>query len=227
MRLLVIEDEPTLREQLRASLQSDGFVVDHSGTGVEGQFFGEEYPIDLAIVDIGLPDISGIDVIKAWRESGVSFPVLILTARDRWEDKVAGLEIGADDYLVKPYALAELIARIEAQVRRQSLAEEQRYVDCAGLQLDLLHRSVEREGESIELQPREYALLEYLVRHQERIVTRRMIMENVWNYNFDPETNVVEARMCRLRDKIDKPYPKKLIKTVRGVGYILSAQEDA
>ena len=218
MRLLVIEDEPTLREQLRASLQSDGFVVDHSGTGVEGQFFGEEYPIDLAIVDIGLPDISGIDVIKAWRESGVSFPVLILTARDRWEDKVAGLEIGADDYLVKPFHTEELLARVKALLRRAAGFAESK-LRCGPVILDTAAKSASVNDELIEVTAFEYKVLEHLMMNTGKVVSKHELSEHLYEDETDRDSNVLEVIVGRLRKKLDPEKDLNPIETLRGHGY--------
>lgn len=218
MRLLVIEDEPTLREQLCASLQADGFVVDQSGTGQEGQFYGEEYPIDLAIVDIGLPDISGIDVIKRWREGGVSFPVLILTARDRWEDKVAGLEIGADDYLVKPFHTEELIARVKALLRRAAGFAESK-LRCGPIILDTAAKTASVQDNAVDITAFEYKVLEHLMMNTGKVVSKNELSEHLYEDETDRDSNVLEVIVGRLRKKLDPEKSLNPIETVRGHGY--------
>ena len=168
-----------------------------------------------------LPKMDGLTLIRRLRDNGVGTPILILSARDAIDDRVKGLETGGDDYLTKPFAFSELLARVQALIRRSGRTVEPTRLKAGNLSVDLLSREVTRDGEKIELQPLEYALLEYLVRNKERVVSKTMIMEHVWNYNFDPQTNVVEARICRLRDKIDKGFSKRLIHTIRGVGYVL------
>ena len=218
MRLLVIEDEPTLREQLCASLQADGFVVDQSGTGQEGQFYGEEYPIDLAIVDIGLPDISGIEVIKRWREGGVSFPVLILTARDRWEDKVTGLEIGADDYLVKPFHTEELIARVKALLRRAAGFAESK-LRCGPVILDTAAKTASVNDNAVDITAFEYKVLEHLMMNTGKVVSKHELSEHLYEDETDRDSNVLEVIVGRLRKKLDPEKSINPIETVRGHGY--------
>ena len=218
MRLLVIEDEPTLREQLCASLQADGFVVDQSGTGQEGQFYGEEYPIDLAIVDIGLPDISGIDVIKRWREGGVSFPVLILTARDRWEDKVTGLEIGADDYLVKPFHTEELLARVKALLRRAAGFAESK-LRCGPIILDTAAKTASVQDNAVDITAFEYKVLEHLMMNTGKVVSKNELSEHLYEDETDRDSNVLEVIVGRLRKKLDPDKSINPIETVRGHGY--------
>ena len=218
MRLLVIEDEPTLREQLCASLQADGFVVDQSGTGQEGQFYGEEYPIDLAIVDIGLPDISGIDVIKRWREGGVSFPVLILTARDRWEDKVTGLEIGADDYLVKPFHTEELLARVKALLRRAAGFAESK-LRCGPIILDTAATTASVQDNAVDITAFEYKVLEHLMMNTGKVVSKNELSEHLYEDETDRDSNVLEVIVGRLRKKLDPDSTYQPIETLRGRGY--------
>jgi len=176
---------------------------------------------DVAIVDIMLPKLDGISLIEDLRRQGVNIPVLILSAKQSVSDRVAGLQSGGDDYLTKPFAFSELLARIQALIRRARSVAEPTALAVGDLEMDLLKREVSRAGTAIELQPREFALLEFLVRNADRVISKTMIMEHVWGYNFDPQTNVVEARISRLRDKIDKGFDKALIHTVRGVGYVL------
>ena len=218
MRLLVIEDEPTLREQLCASLQADGFVVDQSGTGQEGQFYGEEDPIDLAIVDIGLPDISGIDVIKRWREGGVSFPVLILTARDRWEDKVTGLEIGADDHLVKPFHTEELLARVKALLRRAAGFAESK-LRCGPIILDTAAKTASVQDNAVDITAFEYKVLEHLMMNTGKVVSKNELSEHLYEDETDRDSNVLEVIVGRLRKKLDPDKSINPIETVRGHGY--------
>ena len=206
-------------------LTSAGYVVEHAENGNDGLSMALMEDFDLLIVDIMLPELDGISVIKRLREKRKNTPVIILSAKDQVEDRVKGLEAGADDYLTKPFAFSELLARIQALMRRAGGVVEATTLSCADLVLDVLKRDVTRDGEGIELQPLEFSLLEYLLRNKGRVVSKTMIMEHVWNYNFDPMTNVVEARICRLREKVDKEFPVKLIHTVRGAGYVLKEKE--
>ena len=176
---------------------------------------------DAAIVDIMLPKMDGLTLIETLRQQKINTPVIILSAKRAVDDRVKGLQRGGDDYLTKPFAFAELLARVQGLIRRSSGVSEPTSLTVCELSMDFLTREVAREGKEIDLQPREFALLEYLMRNQGKVVSKTMIMEHVWNYNFDPQTNVVEARICRLRDKVDKDFGKKLIHTIRGVGYVL------
>jgi len=221
MRILVVEDDVKIAEFIQKGLQSTGFAVDHSATGNKGLEMALSEPYDTLVVDIMLPELDGISLIKKIRAEKNNTPIIILSARDRVDDRVKGLQAGADDYLTKPFAFSELLARIQALIRRAGNITDPVHLTYAGLSLDMLKRQVKRENDVIELQPLEFSLLEYLLRNKERVVSRTMIMEHVWDYNFDPMTNVVEARICRLRDKIDKGYSPKLIHTVRGAGYVL------
>ncbi len=225
MRILLVEDDNKISEFITKGLISAGFAVDHAGDGEQGLSMAMYEPYDVLVVDIMLPRRDGISLIKELRKKKVNTPVIILSARDRVEDRVRGLEAGADDYLTKPFAFTELLARIQALMRRAGGIVEATTLSCADLFMDLIKRQVNRAGEDIELQPLEFSLLEYLLRNKNRVVSKTMIMEHVWNYNFDPMTNVVEARVCRLRDKIDKGFPSKLIHTVRGVGYVLKEKK--
>ncbi|MBF0201312.1 MAG: response regulator transcription factor [Desulfamplus sp.] len=225
MRLLLIEDDIKIAQFVLKGLASAGFAVDHASCGKDGLSLALMTPYDLLIVDIMLPGLDGIALIEKLRKEKRNTPVIILSARDRVADRVRGLEAGADDYLTKPFAFSELLARIQALIRRAGGIVEATTLFCADLTMDIIKREVRREGEVIELQPLEFSLLEYLLRNKERVVSKTMIMEHVWNYNFDPMTNVVEARICRLRDKIDKDYPVKLIHTVRGAGYVIREKD--
>ncbi|WP_299976787.1 response regulator transcription factor [Desulfobacula sp.] len=221
MRILVIEDDLKIAEFIQKGLKSSGFAVDHAATGNQGFEMAFEEPYDTMVVDIMLPELDGISLIKKIREKKNNTPIIILSARDRVDDRVNGLQAGADDYLTKPFAFSELLARIQALIRRAGNITDPVNLSYADLSIDILKRQVKRNDEIVELQPLEFSLLEYLLRNRERVVSRTMIMEHVWDYNFDPMTNVVEARICRLRDKIDKDFEPKLIHTVRGAGYVL------
>jgi len=221
MRILVVEDDLKIAEFIQKGLKSSGFAVDHATTGSQGLEMASAAPYDTLVVDIMLPELDGITLIKKIRAEKNNTPVIILSARNRVDDRVKGLHAGADDYLTKPFAFSELVARIQALIRRVGNVTDPVNLTYADLSLDILKRQVKRKNEVIELQPLEFSLLEYLLRNKERVVSRTMIMEHVWDYNFDPMTNVVEARICRLREKIDKDFEPKLIHTVRGAGYVL------
>ena len=221
MRILVVEDDLKIAQFISKGLKSSGVAIDHASTGNQGLEMAFSAPYDTLIVDIMLPELDGISLIKKIRAKRNNIPVIILSARNRVDDRVKGLQAGADDYLTKPFAFSELLARIQALIRRVGNVIDPVNLSYADLSLDILKRQVKRKNETIELQPLEFSLLEYLLRNKERVVSRTMIMEHVWDYNFDPMTNVVEARICRLRDKIDKDYEPKLIHTVRGAGYVL------
>ncbi len=223
MRVLVIEDDVKIANFIQKGLKSSGFSVDHADTGTIGLDLALAEPYDTLIVDIMLPELDGISLIKQVRAKNNNTPVIILSARDRVDDRVDGLQAGADDYLTKPFAFSELLARVQALIRRAGNVTDPMTLSYSDLSLDIAKRQVKRKDEVIDLQPLEFSLLEYLLRNQERVVSRTMIMEHVWDYNFDPMTNVVEARICRLRDKIDKGFDSKLIHTVRGAGYVLKA----
>jgi two-component system OmpR family response regulator len=221
MRLLLIEDDRKIASFVIKGLEAAGFAVDHAADGVRGLDLGLTEPYDAIIVDIMLPKLDGLAVIENLRNQKIKTPVIILSAKDSVDDRVKGLQTGSDDYLPKPFAFAELLARVQALVRRSSGRSEPTHLEVKDLRLDLITREVTRNGRRVELQPLEYSLLAYLMRNAGKVVSKTMIMEHVWHYNFDPQTNVVEARICRLRDKIDKGYGSNLIHTVRGVGYVL------
>jgi len=195
--------------------------VDHATNGEDGLHLALHEPYDAAIVDIMLPKLDGLSMINEMRRNKVNTPVIILSAKRSVDDRVKGLQAGGDDYLIKPFAFSELLARIRALIRRATGASEFTHLKVGDLSMDLLSREVTRQGKRIDLQPREFALLEYLMRNAGRVVSKTMIMEHVWDYNFDPETNVVEARICRLREKIEVGFEKKLIHTIMGFGYVL------
>lgn len=221
MRILLIEDDKLTADFILQGLQQAGFSTCHASDGEEGLFKVKTEPFDLAVIDIMLPKRNGISVIEEMRFARIGIPVIVLSARGSVDDKVQGLRAGGDDYLVKPFSFTELLARIQAQLRRSAPFSEPTVLTVADLSIDLLSRRVTRGGVRIDLQPREFALLEYLVRNTGRVVSKTMIMEHVWEYNFDPQSNIVEARMYSLRDKIDKPFDRELIHTIRGVGYVL------
>jgi two-component system OmpR family response regulator len=221
MRLLLIEDDQKIASFIVKGFKAEGFAVDLAADGVRGLDLGLTEPYDVIIVDVMLPKLDGLSVIENLRKQNISIPILILSAKDAVEDRVKGLQLGSDDYLSKPFAFAELLARVQALMRRGVRRTETTTLEVADLSLNLINREVIRGKRKIDLQPLEYSLLAYLMRNREKVVSKTMIMENVWDYHFDPQTNVVEARICRLRDKIDKGFDAKLIHTVRGVGYVL------
>ena len=221
MRLLLVEDDVKIASFIVKGLSAAGFAVDRASDGEQGLDLGLSEPYDVIIVDLMLPKRDGLSLIENLRREKIKTPVIILSAKDSVDDRVKGLEIGSDDYLTKPFAFSELLARVQALMRRASGTIESTRLTVDDLSLDLVTREVARNGQRIELQPLEYALLAYLMRNAGKVVSKTMIMEHVWHYNFDPQTNVVEARICRLRDKIDKGFDPKLLHTVRGVGYVL------
>jgi two-component system response regulator PhoP len=218
MRLLVIEDETSLRRQLCEQLRAAGYGVDDAANGKDGLLHGREYPIDLAVVDIGLPDLSGIEVIRAWRKQDKRFPVLILTARGRWQDKVEGLEAGADDYLVKPFHFEELLARVNALLRRAA-GLAQPVVSCGPIMLDTAAQVVRVDKRALELTAYEYKVLEYLMLHAGEVVSKTTLTEHVYDQDFDRDSNVIEVFIGRLRKKLDPDDRLKPIETLRGRGY--------
>jgi two-component system OmpR family response regulator len=221
MRLLLIEDDQKIALFVKTGLKEAGFAVDHVIDGEDGLHLALTEPYDMAVIDLMLPTVDGLSIIKKMREQKIYTPVLILSAKRSVDERVEGLQIGGDDYLVKPFAFSELIARIQALMRRSSRAAAPAEFKIADLTLNIQTRKVFREDREIELQPLEFSLLEYLMRNAGRVVSKTMIMEHVWDYNFNPQTNVVEARICYLRDKVDTDFDRKLIHTVRGVGYVL------
>jgi len=218
MRLLVIEDETSLRRQLCEQLRAAGYGVDDAANGKDGLLHGREYPIDLAVVDIGLPDLSGIEVIRAWRKQDKRFPVLILTARGRWQDKVEGLEAGADDYLVKPFHFEELLARVNALLRRAA-GLAQPVVSCGPIMLDTAAQVVRVDKRALELTAYEYKVLEYLILHAGEVVSKTTLTEHVYDQDFDRDSNVIEVFIGRLRKKLDPDDRLQPIETLRGRGY--------
>jgi two-component system, OmpR family, response regulator len=224
VRALLVEDDVTIAEFVVRGLREAGFAVDHVADGEAGLASASQQPYDVAIVDLMLPRRDGLSLIEALRARGVSTPVLILSARRSVDDRVHGLQSGGDDYLTKPFAFAELLARVQALVRRATRAPEPTTLTVDDVVLDLLSRKVTRRGTPLDLRPREFTLLEFLMRHAGHVVSKTMILSHVWEYNFDPQTNVVDVLVSRLREKIDRPFEKKLLHTVRGVGYVLRPQ---
>lgn len=225
MHILIIEDDLEMAAYLTKGLKEHGYTVDHAPEGREGLFLAATGDFDLLIIDRMLPNTDGIAIVKLLREQGIGSRILLLSALGQVDDRVTGLKAGADDYLAKPYAFSELLARIEALLRRESPEEEQAHLHVGDLEMDLIARTVKRAGQTIELKPREFRLLEYLMRHTDQVVTRTMLLEGVWDYHFDPQTNVIDAQISRLRQKIDKGFNQPLIHTVRGAGYSLRATD--
>ena len=221
MRILVVEDDPTIGDFIVKGLREAGYAVDHAADGQQGLALATSQPYDTAVLDLMLPKLGGLELLSTLRRRRVDLPVLILSAKRSVDDRVRGLESGGDDYLVKPFAFAELLARVQALLRRHTTTPEPTRLVAADLTLDLLTRRVERAGTPIDLRPREFALLEYLMRNAGRVVSKTMILSHVWDYRFDPGTNVVDVLVHRLREKIDRGFDRKLLETVRGVGYVL------
>ena len=221
MRILLIEDDVKVASLVARGLEDAGFAVDRAFDGEEGLRKALKDPYDTVIVDIMLPKLDGLSLIEDLRRKEINTPILILSAKRSVDDRVRGLQTGSDDYLTKPFAISELLARVQALIRRTNAVSEPNSLVVGDLSIDLITRVVQRGDKEIPLQPKEYALLEYLARNAGKVVSRTMIMEHVWEYNFDPMTNVVEARICKLRDKIDKDYDTKLLHTVWGAGYVL------
>ena len=224
MKLLVIEDDREAAAYIAKGLSESGYVVDCAADGREGLFMATSGAYDALIVDRMLPQMDGLALIAALRIAEIRTPVLILSALGAVDDRVKGLRAGGDDYLTKPFAFAELLARLEALLRRGASGAATTKLKVGDLEMDLLARSVMRGGRELELLPREFRLLEFLMRHAGQVVTRTMLLENVWDYHFDPQTNVIDVHISRLRQKIDKGFAKPLLHTVRGAGYLLRAE---
>lgn len=221
MRVLLVEDDKKIASFVAEGLQQAGFGVDQVDNGEDGLQLALGKPYDIAVIDIMLPRLDGLAVVEAMRQSKVVTPVIILSARRSVDDRVRGLQLGSDDYLTKPFAFSELLARVHAVIRRTGPDPEPGRLVAGDLILNPVTREVTRGGRRLDLQPREYALLEYLLRNAGRPLSKAMILERLWNYSFDPQTNVVEVLVCRLRGKVDDDDPVKLIHTLRGVGYVL------
>ena len=221
MRILVIEDDKKIASFIINGLKQAGFAVDVAYDGEDGLNLSLTEPYDTVVIDIMLPKLDGLSVIEELRSNNINTPVIILSAKRSVDDRVKGLETGGDDYLTKPFSFSELLARIYALLRRSSGAAESTKLKVGTLSMDLLNREVLRDEKKINLQPREFALLEYLMRNADRVLSKTLIMEHVYDYNFDPQTNVVDVLVCRLRNKVDKDFEEKMIHTIRGVGYVL------
>jgi len=223
MRLLLVEDDRTIASFVTKGFEEAGFAVDHADNGEDGLHLALVESYDAAVVDVMLPRLDGLALIKRMRQQRINTPVIILSAKRSLDDKIKGLQTGSDDYLVKPFAFSELLARVQALLRRSSGSVEPMRLTVGDLSMDLLKRQVTRSGRAIELQPMEFKLLEYLMHHGEQVVSKTMILEHVWDYSFDPQTNVVDVLVCRLRNKVDRDFDQKMIHTIRGVGYVLKA----
>lgn len=225
MRILVIEDDSSVLDYISKGLRESGFTVDQSADGKDGLYKASAEKYDALVVDRMLPGVDGLTIVRTLRGADNNTPALILSALGEVDDRVKGLRAGGDDYLVKPFAFAELLARIEALLRRKESAGPVTRLRVADLEMDLLSHKVTRAGKSLNLQPREFRLLEYLMKHAGQVVTRTMLLENVWDYHFDPQTNVIDVHISRLRQKLDKEFERPLLKTVRGAGYMLEEPE--
>ena len=225
MRILVVEDDTDVSRYIKRGLTEAGHVVDVAESGTDGLAMGREERFDVLIVDRMLPEMDGLTLIEALRRDNRKVPMLILSALGDLGDRVVGLRAGGDDYLPKPFAFEELLARVEALARRNYQGAVETQLKVADLEMDVLSRKVRRQGQTINLQPREFRLLEYLMRHSEQVVTRTMLLENVWDYHFDPQTNVIDVHVSRLRSKIDRDFDIPLLQTVRGAGYMLREPE--
>ena len=221
MRVLLVEDDERASDFVVKGLKQAGFSVDRGRDGEEGLHLALTSAYDVGIIDIMLPKKNGLELVEELRRQQKTMPIIILSAKGSVSDRVRGLEAGADDYLPKPFVFTELLARVQALIRRATGSTEPTELTVGDLKVNLMTREVVRDEMKVDLQPKEFALLEYLMRNAGRVVSKTMIMEHVWDYNFDPQTNVVESRICRLRDKIDRQNPSKLIQTIRGVGYVL------
>ncbi len=225
MRVLIIEDDLEVADYLKKGLTENHYSVEHVADGKNGLLMAGAEHYDLLIVDRMLPELDGLSLVQTLRAANNTTPILFLSALADVDDRVCGLRAGGDDYLTKPFAFSELLARLEALLRRPAGNAQETRLQIADLEIDCLARSVHRKGQKIDLQPREFRLLEYLMRHADQVITRTMLLENVWDYHFDPQTNVIDVHISRLRRKIDKDFNPSLLHTVRGVGYMLSEQE--
>jgi heavy metal response regulator len=221
MRVLVVEDDKKIASFIVKGFKQAGFAVDQASNGEDGVHLALHEPYAAAVIDIMLPGLDGLSLIEELRKQKVNTPVIILSAKRSVDDRIKGLQTGGDDYLTKPFAFSELLARVQALIRRASNTTEPTRLSVGDISIDLLTREVTREGKKIDVQSKEFSLLEYLMRNAGRAVSKTLIMEHVYDYNFDPQTNVVDVLVCRLRNKIDRDFEKKMINTIRGVGYVL------
>jgi two-component system OmpR family response regulator len=223
MRILLVEDDLKIASFVTKGLKQAGYAVDHATDGEEGLHLALTEPYDAAILDIMLPKLDGLSIIERMRREKINTPVIILSAMRTVDDRVKGLQTGGDDYMTKPFSFSELLARVQGLIRRASRGMHSNRLNVGDLSVDLLSREVRRGEGKIDLQPREFSLLEYLMRNAGRVVSKTMILEHVWGYSFDPQTNVVDVLVSRLRNKVDRDFEKKMIHTIRGVGYVLKA----
>lgn len=223
MRILVVEDDSKIASFVVKGLREHGFAVDHAQDGEKGLSLIRTVTYDAAILDIMLPRLDGLSLLRQARQEHIFTPILILSAKVSVDDRITGLQTGGDDYMTKPFAFSELLARVQALIRRATHAVEPSKLSAGDITMDLISREVTRAGQKIELQGREFALLELLLRYPEKVVTKTMILEHIWDYSFDPQTNVVDVLVHRLRAKVDKDFPVKMIQTIRGVGYVLKS----
>ena len=221
MRILIVEDDSKIASFIMKGLKETGFAVDHADNGEDGLLLAKQGVYDAAVIDIMLPRMDGISLIEELRRGKINLPVVILSARRSVEDRVKGLESGGDDYVTKPFAFSELLARLQALIRRSSNKAEPSHLTVGDISMDLIAREVIRDGRRIDLQQKEFSLLEYLMRNAGRAVSKNMIMEHVWDYSYEPQTNVVDVLVCRLRNKLDQDFEERVIHTIRGVGYVL------
>ena len=222
MRVLLVEDDLKIASFIAKGLEEAGFAVDHAADGEDGLHLALNEPYDAAIIDIMLSKLDGLTLIEQLRQQKVNTPVIILSAKRSTDDRIKGLQMGGDDYLTKPFSFSELLARVQALIRRATRAVEPTSLSFEDLSMNLITREVKRGGKVIDLQPKEFALLEYIMRNTGRVVSKTMILEHVWDYNFDPQTDVVDVLVCRLRSKVDRDFDQKMIHTIRGVGYVLN-----
>jgi two-component system OmpR family response regulator len=221
MRVLIIEDDPKISAFIEKGFRETGYAVDTAADGEEGLALARQGLYDAVVADLMMPKLDGLQMIERMRTLKINTPVLILSAKRTVDDRIRGLQAGGDDYMVKPFSFSELLVRVQTLLRRTGYAQEESvFLEADGLRLDRARRTAERNGDTIELQPKEFALLEFLMRNAGRVVTKTSILENVYDYHFDPQTNVVDVLVCRLRRLIDQPYAEKLIHTVRGAGYV-------
>ena len=223
MKVLLIEDDKSTADYVAGGLSEEGHDLDHAATGTSGLELACTRDYDVMVIDRMLPGLDGLSIVRALRSSGKDTPVIFLTSVGGVDDRVEGLEAGADDYLLKPFAFSELMARLHALGRRAPSRKEETVLTVGALEMNLIARTVKREGEQLDLQPREFRLLEYLMRNRGRVLTRTMLLERVWDFHFDPKTNVVETHVSRLRAKVDRPFATEMIRTIRGSGYVLNA----
>jgi len=221
MRILLVEDDEKIAAFIAKGLKENGYTVDHAADGIDGLHLALTETYDAGIFDIMLPGIDGLQIIEKMRGSGINMPLIILSARHSVDDRIKGLQTGADDYLIKPFSFSELLTRVQVLIRRSRGTTEPTSLSMADLTLNLLTREVTRASQSIELQPREFSLLQFLMQNAGKAVSKTAILEHIWGYNFDPQTNAVDVLVCRLRAKIDKHFETKLLHTLRGVGYVL------